>query len=131
MTDLDRPVPTEQVGQLCGAGLGEGQVGDRIDDHGAPAAAVEVADAASDLQCLACVREAKASHGDDLEAAGLDPAMAAVATAVQHRDVMPGKLAKLGVQGGLVGLDREQVVDVLVGHQELGGVAFGCAARRR
>ena len=65
---------------------------------------MEVADAASDLQCLACVREAKASHGDDLEAAGLDPAMAAVATAVQHRDVMPGHLAKLGAQVGWLAL---------------------------
>jgi hypothetical protein len=33
---LDRPVPTQEVGEPGRAGLGEGEAGDRIDDHGPP-----------------------------------------------------------------------------------------------
>jgi hypothetical protein len=41
---LDRPVPAEVVGEPGGAGLGEGEAGDRIDGHSPPppGAGVEV-----------------------------------------------------------------------------------------
>jgi hypothetical protein len=109
----------------CGACLDGGQVGDGVHDLGAPAPLLQVADPASDLQRLRGVREREAGHGDDLEAAGLHAAVAAVAGAVQDRDLAPGQGAQLGVEGGLVALDREHVVGVFVDDQELGGVALG------
>ena len=51
--------------------------------------------------------------------------MAAVAGAVQHGDVVPGQAGATLQQGGLVGLDHEQVVSLLAGHQELGGITVG------
>jgi hypothetical protein len=33
---LDRPMPTQQVGEPGGAGLGVGQARNRVDDHGPP-----------------------------------------------------------------------------------------------
>jgi hypothetical protein len=59
------------------------------------------------------------------EAAQLDAAVAAVAGAVQHGDVVPGKAGAAGQQRGLVGLDGEQVVRLLAGHQELGRGGVG------
>jgi hypothetical protein len=48
--------------------------------------------------------------------------VAAVAGAVQHRDAMPGRALASAQQGGLVGVDGEQVVDVLLADQEFGGL---------
>jgi hypothetical protein len=64
-------------------------------------------------------------HGDGLEGAQLDAAVAAVAGAVQLGDAMPGKAGTAVQQGGLVGLDHQQVVGVLAGDQELGGRGVG------
>jgi hypothetical protein len=44
-------------------------------------------------------------HGDGLEGAQLDAAVAAVAGPVQDRDAMPGQAGAALQQGGLVGLD--------------------------
>jgi hypothetical protein len=50
------------------------------------------------------VGEVEAGDDGDLEAAHLDPAVAAVAGVVLGRDVAPGQASQLVVQGGLVGL---------------------------
>jgi hypothetical protein len=63
--------------------------------------------------------------GDDLEGAVLDAAVRLVAGAVGDRDTLPGQALHAGQQEGLVGLDTQQVVGVLVGEQELGGVGVG------
>jgi hypothetical protein len=46
---LDRPVPTEQVGEPGGASLSVGRAGDRVDDHGPPPSGAKVAGLAGDL----------------------------------------------------------------------------------
>ena len=51
-----------------------------------------------------------------------DAAVGPVAGAVQHRHVTPRQAGAARQQGGLVGLDREQVVRLLAGDQELGGI---------
>jgi hypothetical protein len=71
------------------------------------------------------VREPEVVHGDGLEGAQLDPAVGAVAGAVQLGDAMPGNAGTALQQRGLVGLDGEQVVGLLAGHQELGGGGVG------
>jgi hypothetical protein len=71
------------------------------------------------------MREAEVVDGDRLEGAQLHPAVGLVAGAVSHGHVVPGQAGAACQQGGLVGLDREQVVRVLVGHQELGRVGVG------
>jgi hypothetical protein len=110
---LDRPVPPQQVGEPGGAGLLEREAGDGIDGHGRepPRVAVEVAGLAGDLQDLGGVGAPEVVDADGLEGAQLDAAVAAVTGAVQ--------------QGRLVGLDHEQVVRLLLGHQELGGLRVG------
>jgi hypothetical protein len=45
--------------------------------------------------------------------------------AVQDRDTVPGQAGAAGQQGRLVGLDLQQVVGLLVGDQELGGLRVG------
>jgi len=100
---LDAPVPSDVVGQAGGAGLGGAEAGDRVHGHGAPAAAAQGPDPAGDPQRLGGVGEVQAGDGGDLEAAGLDPAVAAVAGLVGDRDVMPGQAGELLVQRGLVG----------------------------
>jgi hypothetical protein len=77
------------------------------------------------------VGEAEAVHGDGLEGAVLDAAVAAVMGAVQDGDAVPGQLGAALKQAGLVGLHDEQVVGVLSGDQELGGLRGGSGARRR
>jgi hypothetical protein len=52
--------------------------------------------------------KAKAVDADGLEGAVLDAAVAAVAGAVQHGDVVPGKGGAARQQGGLVSLDGEE-----------------------
>ena len=59
------------------------------------------------------------------EGAQLDAAVGPVAGAVQHRHVTPRQAGAARQQGGLVGLDREPGVRVLLGHQELGCLGVG------
>src|SRR4029450_13170308 len=121
---LDRPVPAEVVGEPGGAGLGEGEAGDRIDGHGPPPPSPKLAGLAGDLEDLGGVREPEVVDGDGLEGAQLDPAVAAVAGAVQDRDAMPGQAGAAVQQGGLVGLDDKQVVG-LFGYEELRRLGVG------
>jgi hypothetical protein len=79
---LDAPVTPDPVGQAGRAGLGGGQVGDRVHGHGAPAPAGKRPDPAGDPQRLGGVGEVQAIHGGDLEPAELDPAVATVAGVV-------------------------------------------------
>jgi hypothetical protein len=67
----------------------------------------------------------RASDGGDLQAADLGPTVAAVAGVVLDGDLVPGQGGELVVQGGLVGLDDQQVVGVLVGDQPVGVLALG------
>jgi hypothetical protein len=62
---------------------------------------------------------------DGLEGAQFNSAVRAVAGAVQDGNMLPGQAGATVQQGGLVGLDREQVVSVLAVDQELGGVGVG------
>jgi hypothetical protein len=102
-----------------------GQAGDRVDDHGPPSPTVQLTDPAGDLDDLRGVREPEPAHGDGLEGAEFDSVVLAVAGAVQDGDVVPGQAGAAVQQRGLVGLDTEQVVGLLVGDEELGGVAVG------
>jgi hypothetical protein len=86
---LDRPLPPQEVGEPGGAGLGEGEAGDRVYDHGPPPSGAKLAGGAGDLEDLGGVRKAEVVDGDGLEGAQLDPAVGAVADAVQHGDVVP------------------------------------------
>jgi hypothetical protein len=74
---------------------------------------------------LGGVREVQASDGGDLEPAGLDAAMAAVAGAVGDGDLVPRQGDELLVEGGLVVLDDQQPGGVLVGDQPVGVLALG------
>jgi hypothetical protein len=51
--------------------------------------------------------------------------VATVAGAGEHGHVVPGQAAAAGQQGGLVGLDGQQVVRLFDGHEELGGIGVG------
>jgi hypothetical protein len=106
-------------------GLGGGEAGDGIDRHGPPPPAGEQPDAAGDADRLGGVGEVQASHGGDLQAADLGPAVAAVAGLVSDGDVAPGEAGELVVQRGLVGLDEQQVGGVLDGDQPVGMLALG------
>jgi hypothetical protein len=76
-------------------------------------------------QGLGGVGEVQASDGGDLEPAGLDAAMAAVAGAVGDGDLVPRQGDELLVEGGLVVLDDQQPGGVLVGDQPVGVLALG------
>ena len=69
MQRLDRPVPADEVGEAGGAGVGERQAGDGVDDHRPPAAGVglQVAGLAGDVQDLGAMMEAEVVDGDRLE----------------------------------------------------------------
>jgi hypothetical protein len=127
---LDRPVPTQEVGEPGGAGLGEGEAGDRVHDHGPPPSGAKLAGGAGDLEDLGGVRKAEVVDGDGLKDAQLDPAVGAVAGAVQYGDVVPRQVGAAVQERGLAGLDDKQVVRLLAGDQELGGVG-GCASTAR
>jgi hypothetical protein len=86
---LDRQLPPDEVGEPGGAGLGEGEAGDRGDDHGPPPPPAKVAGLAGDLADLRGVPEGEPADGDGLEGAEPDPAVRPVAGAVQDRDVGP------------------------------------------
>jgi hypothetical protein len=51
--------------------------------------------------------------------------VAAVAGAVGDGDLVPGQDGAAFQQGGLIDLDDQQVVSLLLGYQELGGVGVG------
>ena len=99
---LDAPVPPDEVGQAGGAGLGVGEAGDRVDGHGLepPKAGLQVAGGAGDLEDLGGVREPKVVDRDRLEGPDLNPAVATVAVAVQHRDAVPGQALAARPAGG-------------------------------
>jgi hypothetical protein len=118
-------VSAEEVGEPRGVGLLEGEAGDRVDRHRPPPAGPQAAGPAGDLDDLGGVREPEVVHGDGLEGSQLDAAVAAVADAVQHGDVVPGQAGAAGQQRRLVGLHGEQVVRLLAGHEELGRVGVG------
>jgi hypothetical protein len=65
------------------------------------------------------------TDADGLEAAQLDAAVAAVAGAVGDRDAVPGQAGAAVQQGGLIGLDHQQVVRLLDADQELGSLGVG------
>jgi hypothetical protein len=77
MQRLDGPVTAEVVGEVGGAGLVGGQVGDRVDGDGAPAFLAQAAGAAGDSDGLGGVGERQAGDGDDLQAADLVAAVTA------------------------------------------------------
>ena len=122
---LDRPVPTEEIGQSGGAGLGKRKAGDRIEDHGPPPPGAQVAGLTGDLDDLGGVREAEPVDGDGLEGTEFHTAVGAVAGAIQDRDSMPGQAGAAGQERGLVGLDHKQIVRLLDGDEELGRVGVG------
>ena len=122
---LDAPVPTDPVGQADGMGLGGGEAGDRVHRHGPPPPSGKRPDPAGDPQRLGGVGEVQAGDGGDLQAAGLDAAVAAVAGVVGDRDVPPRQGFELAVQRGLVGLHDQQIRGVLVGDQPLGVLTLG------
>jgi hypothetical protein len=82
-------------------------------------------DPAGDPDGLGGVGEVQASHGGDLEAADLHAVVAPVAGVIGDGDVWPGQGGQLVVQGGLVGLDDQQVGGVLLGDQPVGLLALG------
>jgi hypothetical protein len=64
---LDRPMPTDQVGEPTRAGLGMWQAGHRVHDHGRPPPGAQVADLADDLDDLRSLREPEPADRDGLE----------------------------------------------------------------
>jgi hypothetical protein len=80
--------------------LGGGEAGGCVHGHGPPAPAGKQPGPAGDPQGLGGVREVEAGDGGDLQAADLDPAVAAVAAVVLGRDVAPGQVSQLVVQVG-------------------------------
>jgi hypothetical protein len=102
-----------------------GEAGDRVHDHGPPPSGAKVAGLAGELDDLPGVREAEVVDGDGFEGPQLDPAVGAVAGPVQDGDVVPGQAGAAVQERGLVGLDTEQVVGLLAGDQEGGGVGVG------
>jgi hypothetical protein len=99
-------VPSDEVGEAGGAGLGVGEAGDRVDGHGRepPGAGLQVAGLAGDLEDLGGVGEPEAVDGDGLEDAVLDAAVAAVAGAVQLGDAVPGQALAAVQQVGWLAL---------------------------
>jgi hypothetical protein len=84
-----------------------------------------MADLAGDLDDLRGVREPEPTNRDRLERADLDPAAPTVGGPVQDGGVVPGQPGAAVQQGGLVGLDGDQVVGLRGGHEELGVFAVG------
>jgi len=101
------------------------QAGHRVHDHGPPPPGAQVADLADDLDDLRSVREPETADRDGLEGAQLDAAVGTVAGSVQHGHLVPGQPLAAAQQRGLVGLDTEQVVGLLAGDEEPGGVGVG------
>jgi hypothetical protein len=71
------------------------------------------------------VGEIQASHGGDLQAANLDPAVAAVVCLVRHGDVWPRQGLELLVERGLVALHDQEVGGELVSDQPVGMLTLG------
>jgi hypothetical protein len=105
---LDRPVPTEQVGQPGGAGLLEGEAGDRIDDHGPPPPGPKLASPAGDLDDLRGVQDLEVVDGDGLEGAQLNAAVAAVAGVVSEGTRCQGRRAQRSSSVGWLALTQNR-----------------------
>jgi hypothetical protein len=91
---------------------------------------VERADPAGDAQRLGGVGEVQASDGSDLEAAGLDAAVAVVASVVDDGNVRPWQGLELVMQPGLIVLHDQQVGGVLGGDQPVGMLALAVERRQ-
>jgi hypothetical protein len=63
---LDAPMASDVVGEAGGVGLGGGEVGDRVDRHGAPPPVVQGPDPAGAANGLGGVGEVQAGDGGDL-----------------------------------------------------------------
>lgn len=93
---LDRPVSADELGELDGADVAEGQVRDGVDGFGAPAAGAATTSAAGDLGGEAGVwernpRPDRTGDGGELEAARLDPSVPALSGVVQDGNLSPGQ----------------------------------------
>jgi hypothetical protein len=116
---LDPPVAADDGGELGVGGLDGTQRGDGVAGLGGPLPFYLAA--AHDLDGLAGVGEGQAfGHRGDLEGAPLGPAVTALSGLVSDRDVPPGQGGKLGIQAGLISLDRDQIVRAAPG--EVAGV---------
>jgi hypothetical protein len=103
MQRLDAPVPPDQAGELGGAGLVGGEVGDAERGDRAGRRAGGVGDVAFDQSHLLDVREREIGRGGaDLDGAGGDPSVAVVDLPVGDRDFGPGQRVERGEQGGLI-----------------------------
>src|SRR5262249_33792199 len=122
---LDSPVAADVVGEVGRAGLAGGQVGDRVDGHGGPAALGEGADPAGDADGLGGVGELQVGDGDDLQAADLITAVAAVAGRITDRHVAPGQGLEPAVQVRLVAFDDAHVRGAFDTHQVVDVLALG------
>ncbi len=113
---LDLPVPPDPGGELLGTGLVRGEVGDRVDGLGAPAAAApgaggDRAGLAGDPDGLGGVRELDpGGDSDDLEGADLPASVRGGGAAVRGVDLPPRERGELSAQPGLVPLDRQNPV---------------------
>ena len=123
--DLDRPLSAQCVGQVGRAGLGCGQVGDRLDGDGRPAAGTEVQPAAPDPHGVREVQGERAGAGDHLQAADVVASVSAGAGLVRNRDFRPGQGLELPIQTRLILLYREDVGGFLVAGQPAGVFALG------
>jgi hypothetical protein len=69
-------MPPEEVGEPGRAGLGMGEAGDRVDDHGSPSSAPKIAGLAGDLDDLGGAGEPEVVDRDGLEDPQLNAAVA-------------------------------------------------------
>src|SRR5262249_48172544 len=124
---LDAPVAAYPSGELGGGGLAGGQAGDGVAGFGGPSfLAGQWPAAAPDLDGLGGVREGDPSgHGGHFEGAPFGAAVAFPPGVEADWDLAPGQAGELGIQGGLVVLDGQDVVCALFGDQELGVLALG------
>jgi hypothetical protein len=107
MRHFDLPVAAYPGGELGRGGLDGGQAGDRVDGDGSPFPAVQGPDPAGDADGLGGVRKGEpGGDGGGFESAVFLAAVPAVVLAVPGRDVTPGQVLDLGIQGGLVLFSR-------------------------
>jgi hypothetical protein len=109
---LDLPVTAYPSDELGVGGLGGGQAGDGVDGDGPPfLLAVQGPDPAGDADGLGGVGEGEpGGDGGGFEGAVFFAAVTPVALLAAGRDVAPGQVLDLGVQGGLVLLHGERKV---------------------
>src|SRR5664280_2970194 len=94
MAHLDGPVAAEPGGELVGAGLVGGEVGDGVDGFGAPFTAVACADSGGHLDSLGGVWEQDpVVNGDDFQGTFLDAPVTAVVLGVGDGNISPGPVS--------------------------------------